>query len=76
MLTPYTNPIEPIFYPLLAFLFCVVGLAFLATFIVSEITPQNGGKKNIFQELTFATITSTTLGLGLFFVLLAGGIYV
>eukprot|EP01132_Coremiostelium_polycephalum_P002663 gene2663-3304_t len=76
ILQSFSFPINPVLYPLCAFLFCVVGLAFLASFIVSEITNKQKAKKNIFRELSFALISSITLGLGGFFVLLASGIYV
>ncbi|EGC35038.1 hypothetical protein DICPUDRAFT_34032 [Dictyostelium purpureum] len=74
-LTPYYSPVDPTFYPLFAFLFSAVGLAFLAVFIMSELTSKRGGK-NIFSELTMALVASCTLGLGGFFVLLSAGIYV
>ncbi|EAL63259.1 UPF0197 transmembrane protein [Dictyostelium discoideum AX4] len=74
-LVPYTSPLDIVFYPVCAFLFCVIGFAFFATFIVSEMTTAKA-QKNIFRELTLALIASMSLGLGLFFVLLAGGIYV
>ncbi|KYQ91169.1 hypothetical protein DLAC_08080 [Tieghemostelium lacteum] len=74
-LEPYYSPIDPILYPIFAFLFVVVGLAFLASFIVAQITNQKS-QRNLYRELTMALVASITLGLGGFFVFLASGIYV
>ncbi|EGG14444.1 UPF0197 transmembrane protein [Cavenderia fasciculata] len=72
-LVAYESLIDPSAYPFFAFLFVVIGLFAFSTFAVSELTST---KKNIFKGLTLATIASATLGLGIFFVFLAGGIYV
>ncbi|EFA75453.1 UPF0197 transmembrane protein [Heterostelium album PN500] len=70
------SPVDPSLYPFFAFLFLVVGFAFLASFIVYEISAGSGkSKRNIVQEVLHALVASCTLGMGGFFVLLASGIY-
>ncbi|GAM25304.1 hypothetical protein SAMD00019534_084790, partial [Acytostelium subglobosum LB1] len=74
VLVPYNSPVDPVLYPFLAFLFCVVGLTFFASFIVSQLQAKSS-TRNIVNESIHALVASGILGLGIFFVMLAGGIY-
>lgn len=71
----YVPPLNPSMYPTLGMLLTVIGIFFMAWFFVYEIT---GTKyvRELFKELTIATVASVFTGTGLLFVALWVGIYV
>ncbi|KAG2388851.1 hypothetical protein C9374_000290 [Naegleria lovaniensis] len=71
----YHSPVDPNSYPTLAVVLTSIGLMFMALFLVYEATTTKQ-HRNLFKELTLASLSSVILGLGLFFTLLWTGVYV
>eukprot|EP00274_Cyanoptyche_gloeocystis_P007956 CAMPEP_0196657686 /NCGR_PEP_ID=MMETSP1086-20130531/24946_1 /TAXON_ID=77921 /ORGANISM="Cyanoptyche gloeocystis , Strain SAG4.97" /LENGTH=86 /DNA_ID=CAMNT_0041990915 /DNA_START=53 /DNA_END=313 /DNA_ORIENTATION=+ len=71
---PYSSPISVGAYPMLAVLLLGLGLFFLATFFVYEITTSKF-TRSLKQEVRVAVLASFLTGFGAVFTLLSNGIY-
>ena len=72
-------PVDASSFPLLATLFILVGLFFVATFIVNELGlshRHDSAFKLAFIQISVGALASAFLGVGTLFTLLASGIYV
>lgn len=81
-LYPVLAPVNPALFPQLAMLFFALGGASTAYFLVYEFSTSTakdapaGQKRSLAKELVVAAICSLFLGLGSFFLMLYGGVYV
>ncbi|CAM9968686.1 unnamed protein product [Heterosigma akashiwo] len=76
MEVPYSSPISPSMYGLLALVLVSGGLTFMALFFIYQMKVKDPKEKSIIKELTMAVPSSLMLGLGTLFVFLWAGLYV
>eukprot|EP00054_Salpingoeca_dolichothecata_P036507 m.7698 g.7698 ORF g.7698 m.7698 type:complete len:77 (-) comp6784_c0_seq1:2673-2903(-) len=71
----YLSPVPPTFFPQLAVILLSIGIYFMGSFFVYEVT-SNRLTRSLAKELTTALLASTFLGFGTLFLALTVGIYV
>ena len=75
----YMAPVDASSFSLLATIFILIGLFFVATFIVNELGlshRHDSAFKLVFVQVSLGALASALLGVGTLFTLLASGIYV
>ena len=74
----YVAPVDSASFPLLATVFIIVGLLFVASFIIYELgrsSRRDSALKVIVTQIGIGGLASIFLGTGTLFALLASGVY-